>query len=246
MTVLRLASFVVAIGLAAASAAAYVAFGAFLPWREEAEAERLFQVAGVRPGQAVAEIGAGTGRFTAAAARKVGPAGKVFSTELNLDRRRAIHDRVTAAGLGNVTVLEAAASATNLPDGCCDAVFLRNVYHHIQQPERFAASLARAVKPDGVIVVIDFEPGALWLHGGKPEAGSRRPGHGVSRRDAIAELGTAGFEARLEIARWGGPMWLILLHKNENEDRERRTRTRNEKTKNQERRTKNVSQPFLP
>lgn len=48
MTGLRWAGVVVAIGLAAAAIAAYTAFGAFLPWREEAEAERLAQVAGVR------------------------------------------------------------------------------------------------------------------------------------------------------------------------------------------------------
>ena len=171
MTALKWTAVVVGIGLAAAAASGYAAFGAFLPWREESEAERLAQVAGVVPGLSVAEIGAGTGRFTAAMARKVGPAGKVFSTELDPDRRRAIRDRATAAGLQNVTVLEAAAGATNLPDACCDVVFLRNVYHHIQQPERFAASIARAVKPEGAIVVIDFEPGALWLHGGK----ARRP-----------------------------------------------------------------------
>ena len=112
-----------------------------------------------------------------------------------------------------MTVLEAAAGATNLPDACCDVVFLRNVYHHIRQPERFAASIARAVKPEGAIVVIDFEPGALWLHGGKPDDASRRPGHGVSRQDAVAEFRSAGFEPRLEVPRWSGPMWLILLRR---------------------------------
>ena len=120
-------------------------------------------------------------------ARKVGPAGKVFSTELDPDRRRAIRDRVSAAGLQNVTVLEAAAGATNLPDACCDVVFLRNVYHHIQQPERFAASIARAVKPEGAIVVIDFEPGALWLHGGRPD--DRGPPAGARRFPARRDRG---------------------------------------------------------
>ena len=213
MTVLRWAAIVVGIGLAAAVTAAYAAFGAFLPWREESEAERLARVARVVPGQSVAEIGAGTGRFTVAMARKVGTAGKVFSTELDPDRRRAIRDRAAAAGLRNVTVVEAGAGATNLPDLCCDVVFLRNVYHHVQQPERFAAAIARAVKPDGVILVLDFEPGALWLHGGKPDAASRRPGHGVSRQDAIAELRAAGFEVRLEVPRWSGPMWLVMLQR---------------------------------
>ena len=213
MTLLRVAGVIVAIGLTVTAAAAYGAFGAFLPWREAAETERLADIAGVHRGDTVAEIGAGTGRFSAAMARAVGPAGTVYSTELNADRRRAIRDRVAAAGLGNVTVIEAAGDATNLPDACCDVVFLRNVYHHITEPERFAAGVAKAVKPGGTVVVIDFDPGTLWLHGGQPNDASRRPGHGVSREDAIAEFRTAGFDVRREIPRWSGPMWLIVLQR---------------------------------
>ena len=213
MTLLRFASVFGVIAVTVTAAAAYVAFGAFLPWREAAETERLADIAGVHRGDTVAEIGAGTGRFSIAMAHAVGLAGKVYSTELNADRRRAIRDRVTAAGLRNVTVVEAAADATNLPDACCDVVFLRNVYHHIQEPERFAASVARAVKPGGIVIVIDFEPGALWLHGGRPDDASRRPGHGVSREDAIAEFRTAGFDVRRQVPRWSGPMWLIVFQR---------------------------------
>jgi hypothetical protein len=83
----------------------------------------------------------------------------------------------------------------------------------LQQPERFAASLARALKPEGLLIVIDFEPGALWLHGGSPDDASRRPGHGVSRRDAISELRPAGFELRREAALWSNPMWLVVLQR---------------------------------
>jgi SAM-dependent methyltransferase len=213
MTVLKVAGVVLALGLSVAAAAAYSAFGAFLPWREAAEADRLAALAGLAPGQTVAEIGAGTGRFATAIARRVGAAGRVYATELNPERRRAIADRVASEGLRNVTIVDAAADTTNLPDGCCDLVFLRNVYHHIQQPERFASSLARAVKPNGALVVIDFEPGALWLHGGRPGEAGRRPGHGVGRPAAIVELRSAGFEVRQEVPQWGGPMWLVLFQR---------------------------------
>ena len=55
MTILKVAGVVVAIGLAAVLTAAYAAFGAFLPWNEEAEVERLARVGRVLPGQTVAE-----------------------------------------------------------------------------------------------------------------------------------------------------------------------------------------------
>ena len=73
------------IGVLGLTAAAYAAFGAFLPWREEGEAARLAEVAGVRSGHRVAEIGAGSGRFAVAMARMVGPTGMVFATEVNPD-----------------------------------------------------------------------------------------------------------------------------------------------------------------
>jgi hypothetical protein len=52
----------------------------------------------------------------------------------------------------------------------------------------------------------------LWFHGGRPaDASERRPGHGVARADAIAELTAAGFRVEQEVAEWSGPMWLVQL-----------------------------------
>jgi SAM-dependent methyltransferase len=201
-------------GLAAALGAAllYWAFGAFLPWKEATEAGQLFDLAGIRGGMTVAEIGAGTGRFTQAAAERIGQTGRVYSTELSAENRRVIAERADRGRLRNITIVEAGADRTNLPDACCDVVFLRNVYHHIRSPEAFARSLRAAIRPDGRLVVIDFEPGALWFHGGRPEdSAARRPGHGVSRADAVAELTAAGFQLERETARWSGPMWLLMF-----------------------------------
>ena len=212
MTLRRMTGLVVVAGLAALAALAYTIIGAFLPWREAAEAERLADLAGITHGQTVAEIGAGSGRFTEAVARRVGPDGRVYSTEITAENRAAIRRRVEAAGLGNVSVVEAGADATNLPDGCCDVVFLRNVYHHIASPDAFAASLRRAVRPGGRLAVIDFEPGAFWFHGGRPEeASERRAGHGVSRAEVKAEITGAGFGLESEITDWSGPLWMIIF-----------------------------------
>jgi SAM-dependent methyltransferase len=176
------------IGLVAGGAVLYGAFGAFLPWQEDAEAERL------------------------AIARKVGLSGHVYSTELSPEQRHATTERIAAAGLTNVTVLEGAPAATNLPDACCEVIVMRSVYHHLADPTAFAASIARALTPDGVVAIIDFEPGTLWFHGGTPD-GSRRSGHGVARLDAIAELKAAGFTVREDFARWSGPLWLVIFER---------------------------------
>jgi ubiquinone/menaquinone biosynthesis C-methylase UbiE len=170
----------------------------------------LIERLALAPGQHVAEIGAGSGRLAVALAHAVGPAGRVFASDLNPDRRDDIRARASSAGLSNVTVLEGAASDATLPDACCDAVVMRAVYHHIQDPRPFIASVARALRPRGAVAVIDFEPGALWLHGAKP-GGTRRPGHGVSRADAIAEFEAAGFVVREQSPDWSRPLWLMVL-----------------------------------
>ena len=51
-----------------------------------------------------------------------------------------------------------AADRTNLPDGACDAIFMRNVYHHFAAPGPMSASLAAALKPGGRVAVVDFRP----------------------------------------------------------------------------------------
>ena len=212
MTVMKIVGLTAIAGVAVGSMVLYAAFGAFLPWNERAEADRLAQLIGIRDGQTIAEIGAGSGRFAAVMAAKVGPAGRVYATELSGRSRDAIRARASGAGLQNVTVLAGAAGATNLPPACCDVVFLRNVYHHVREPDAFARSLGASVRPGGRLAVLDFEPGDLWFHGGRPgDTSERRPGHGVSRADVIAELTAAGLVLEQEIPRWSGPMWLLLF-----------------------------------
>ena len=79
-------------------------------------------------------------------------------------------------------MLEGAAAATNLPPACCDAIFMRDVYHHITEPEAFNKSLAASLKPGGRLAVIDFPPDARLegLSGSQPQP--RRPRHSAGDR----------------------------------------------------------------
>lgn len=184
----------------------------FLPFSVTGEADRLGALLGVEPGWTVAEIGAGTGAMTVAMAQRVGPNGRVYSTEISRDRRADITARVMRERLGNVFVIEAGAAATNLPDACCDSIFMRNVYHHIAESGTFLVSLRRAIRDDGRLAVIDFEPGAFWHLPGRPaDAPVDRSGHGVSRARLAAEVTAAGFRVEREIGDWGGRMFLILF-----------------------------------
>jgi SAM-dependent methyltransferase len=212
MTVWKLLAAMAGLGLASAMVILYAGFGAFLPWREEEEARRLAVIAGVGPGTTVAEIGAGGGRFSFALARIVGPSGHIYATELSEGKYAELAGR--AASVPNVTIIRAERTRTLLPDACCDVLLMRAVYHHISTPPAFLAELRKAVKPGGRAVIVDFEPGALWFHGGRPDdASARRPGHGVAMREAIAEFEAAGFRLEASDASWSRPLWLALLRK---------------------------------
>jgi len=207
MTMWKVAAVVITIGAAGLTAVLYAGFGAFLPWRENAEADRLADLVGIEERQTVAEVGAGGGRFSRILAERVGSHGRVLATELAGDAYEALKSSV--AGVSNITAVQADREKTNLPDGCCDVLLLRNVYHHVTDPEAFLASLKRSLQPGGRIAVIDFEPGALMFHGGRPaDASERRPGHGVSQQAAAAEFQAAGFRLEQSVSDWSGPMWL--------------------------------------
>jgi precorrin-6B methylase 2 len=138
----------------------------------------------------VGEIGAGGGEMTVELAKRLGAAGHVYSTELDPARLADIRGAVAKEGLTNVTVIEAGEATTNLPAGCCDAVFMRDVYHHITKPAEIARSIAAAVKPGGRVAIIDFEP----TPGSETPAGlpADREGHGVRPETIVAEISAAG------------------------------------------------------
>ena len=89
----------------------------------------------------------------------------------------ALRDSVQRERLNNVTVLEGGASATNLPPLCCDAILVRDAYHHFTNPDDMVKSLAASLKPGGRLTVIDFPP----RPNSEVPAGVRanRGGHGV-------------------------------------------------------------------
>ena len=126
------------------------------------ESDRLAMLLGVEMGQTLADIGAVDGWLSITLAETVGPAGHVFATELSSQRRAAIRASVAQAGLGNVSVVEAGVRETNLPVGCCDAIFMRRVYHHLSDAAAVNASLYQAVKPGGRLAIIEMEPTGIW------------------------------------------------------------------------------------
>jgi ubiquinone/menaquinone biosynthesis C-methylase UbiE len=111
----------------------------------------------LRPGSQVADVGAGTGLFTLDLARQVGADGRVFAVDIVPTFLAQIQARATRKQLHNVVTVLADARSVALPDGSIDLAFLCDVYHHLEYPESYLASLRRALKPLAKLVIIDFE-----------------------------------------------------------------------------------------
>jgi SAM-dependent methyltransferase len=172
-----------------------------MPFSWTGEPVRLVDRLAVRPGDRVADIGAGDGAHAVAVAQIVGPDGEVLATDIDPERRRAIAARAGRSG-GNVRVLEGAAERTNLADRCCAAIYMRMMFHHVADRAAFAQDVARSVEPGGRVAVIDFAPGRLWFHGRD---------HGVTPEGIVSAFTGAGCTLRHRDDHWGGPTFLLVF-----------------------------------
>jgi ubiquinone/menaquinone biosynthesis C-methylase UbiE len=175
------------------------------------EIKRLAALMEWKPGTIVADIGAGDGRYAFAAAQLVGPSGKVFATEIDQEKLTKLRSQVTKLHLTNVIVLESKEADTNLPPECCDAIFLRRVYHHLTKPAEFDAALIRSLKPAGRLAIIEFPPRS----GLEPVEGvpANRGAHGIPQKIAVEELTAAGLSIIRTVNNWPDGDYAVLFKK---------------------------------
>jgi ubiquinone/menaquinone biosynthesis C-methylase UbiE len=123
-----------------------------------AKRQSITRAVGLQRGNAVADIGAGTGLFTQLFAEQVGPEGIVYAVDIGPGFLRYIAERAKQHGHERIvkTVLNSHDSV-ELPAGSIDVAFLCNTYHHFEQPEKMLASIHRALRPGGRLVIIDFD-----------------------------------------------------------------------------------------
>jgi len=198
----------VLLGLACAAAAL---FAVGVRGDAAEEVKRLADLMGWKAGTVAADIGAGDGRYAFAAVEHLGASGKVYATEIDVKKLAELRSEVAKRKLENVIVVESKEAETNLPAGCCDAIFLRRVYHHLTKPAEFDANLVRSLKAGGRLAIIDFEPRA----GLEPVEGvpSNRGGHGIPRKIVIDELSAAGLQVEKIVDNWPEDSYCVLFVK---------------------------------
>jgi ubiquinone/menaquinone biosynthesis C-methylase UbiE len=119
--------------------------------------EKIVAAAKIRPGAAVADIGAGTGLFTPMLAAQVGPEGKVYAVDIVPNFLKLIEARCAQAGTRNVQTVLCTERSVEMPPDSIDQAFICDVYHHFEYPQHSLASLHRALRHNGEVFLIDFK-----------------------------------------------------------------------------------------
>ena len=169
---------------------------------------KIFEAIGAKEGMTVCEIGAGSGELSIAVAKLVGESGRVFTSELGDDRVKGLQAAIKKSGLAHVTVVTGDAVKTNFPDAGCDALFMRNVYHHFADPAAMNRSIAAALKPGARYAVVDFMP-PPGSEAKDPADRGKDGSHGVGPESVSRELKDAGFEAVTSDT--SGQRWFMVV-----------------------------------
>ncbi len=156
---------------------------------------------GVKAGDAIADVGAGTGYFSLPLARAAGPQGKVYAVDAQTEILEHLRQKLQSEAVPNVELVHAEADKTGLPDGCCNMVFLANVWHEFADRAAVLREARRILKPGGRIAILDWRPDV------EREAGPPLD-HRISAADAVKELQSAGLE-RTTQANTGKYSWLV-------------------------------------
>ena len=110
----------------------------------------------LKPGMAIADVGAGTGMFTVELARAVAP-GLAYAVDPQPYFLEHVAARARDAKLDNVRTIHADQHASGLAQGSIDVAFMCDAYHHLELPKTYLADLHTALREGGRLVIIDYD-----------------------------------------------------------------------------------------
>lgn len=118
--------------------------------------QEIVAACGLKSGMTVADIGAGTGLFTRLFAKEVGREGKVYAVDIAKKFIDHVLETSKKEKLENVVGVVCTPTSAELPANSIDIAFVCDTYHHFEFPQRTLASIHKALKPGGRLIVIDF------------------------------------------------------------------------------------------
>ncbi len=119
--------------------------------------DRVMDLAGVEPGMAIGEVGAGSGYFTFHLARRVGETGRVFANDISRRALNSLRNRCEREGITHIEIILGEEEDPKLPAGL-DMVFIVNAFHDIARPVPLLNNLVSSLKPGAKVVILDRDP----------------------------------------------------------------------------------------
>jgi ubiquinone/menaquinone biosynthesis C-methylase UbiE len=118
--------------------------------------EKIVAATGVKEGDVVADVGAGTGLFTLIFAEKVGPEGKVLAVDIATPFLGNIAARADEKKIRNIDTILCTDRDARIRKETTDVVFICDTYHHFEYPQDTLATIHWGMKPGGTLVLVDF------------------------------------------------------------------------------------------
>ena len=156
----------------------------------------------LKPGQVVADLGAGPGVISLPMAKTVGPTGKVYAVDIDQAFIDHITMRAKEQGIGNVTAVLGKFTDPGLPARDVDVALFHDVLHHIKDRAEYLKNTAQYVKAGGRIAIVELDP-KTGSHRNEPELT-------VSKEQAKAWLGDAGFKPVQEFDGLTENKWFVV------------------------------------
>ena len=122
---------------------------------------RVLDEIGVASGNTIADVGCGIGYFSVRLAKKVGKSGIVYASDIDRGALAFLREKTEAQNIQNLKIIQGKEDDPLLPSSVIDMVLIVNTIHLIDQPSEYLLNLKSCLKPDGYIVIIQWDAGKM-------------------------------------------------------------------------------------
>jgi predicted methyltransferase len=161
-------------------------------WLERAERETqeqpqlVIDALDIKPGQTIADLGAGSGYYSFRIAPLVGPTGKVLAIDIEPAMLDVIAQRASREHVANIATVRSSARDPNLASHSVDLLFMVDVYHELEYPYEVMSKVREALKPGGRVALVEYRA--------EDPAVQIKPVHKMSEAQVRREMQAAGFK----------------------------------------------------
>ncbi len=162
------------------------------PWlmrkvrEEEERTSEMVKELKLKPGMSVADIGSGNGYHTLMMAKIIGNKGTAYAVDIQPEMLQMLEERADKADMKNIKSIENRYWDTDLPDASIDFALMADVYHEFSHPEQMLSSIRRALKPQGIVTLLEFRE--------EDPKVPIKPEHKMSKEQVIKEMRKNGFK----------------------------------------------------